>query len=64
MRVCVQSLLVSFGVALTPVPTPEAEKKKREAEEAAMLALLEGDAGGAASTATEVRDVTACLAPP
>ena len=49
-----QNLLVALGVPVTPVSTPEMEQKKRDAEEAAMLALLEGDDGSAAAGSTEV----------
>lgn len=46
-----QSLLAALGVVFTPVSTPEAERKRKEAEEAAMLALLEGADPAAAAPA-------------
>jgi hypothetical protein len=59
-----QNLIASFGITFTPVTTPELEQKRREKEEAAMLALLEGDDGSnpaASPIKADVRVVASVL---
>ena len=53
-----QGLLSSLGITFTPVSTPEAERKKKEAAEAAMLALLEGDEAAAPAPAVQADPTT------